>query len=236
MSGSFLVSASNCGVVLLSSLDVVLRTFLGLLPKSGHNDCLATFGRELLAHAHVTVNTLGDLDRSRSYIVVSNHQSLYDIPVLFCSVGPQLRMVTKKELRAVPFWGKAMQDFDFIFIDRNDRKGARETLQAATKIFDQGLSIWIAPEGTRSKDGKLGPFKMGAFHMALETGCPILPVTLVGTRDVLPAGAVATKTGVTVTVTIHEAIDPKAFGDNTSASRKALAARTREAIASALPA
>lgn len=235
MMASLLAGLANFGVVLGASLEMLVRAPLGLLPRAQHNAHLAKFGAQLLHHARAKLLTVGDFDRSKSYIVVSNHQSLYDIPVLFCSVGPQLRMVTKKELRAVPFWGRAMEEFDFIFIDRNDRKGSHETLQAATRIFEHGLSLWIAPEGTRSKDGQLGPFKMGAFHLALTSGYPILPVTIAGTRDMLPPGTVLTTLGVPVTVTIHSPIAPKEFGPNSSRSRKALAEAVRQAIQSALP-
>jgi 1-acyl-sn-glycerol-3-phosphate acyltransferase len=124
---------------------------------------------------------------SRS-IVMSNHQSLYDIPVLFQAIPGKIRMVAKAELFRFPVWGRAMLAAGFIRIDRSDREQAIESLRTVGgSLLASGTKVWIAPEGTRSKTGEVGEFKSGGFRMALEMKTRILPVVIDGTHDVLPA-------------------------------------------------
>jgi 1-acyl-sn-glycerol-3-phosphate acyltransferase len=163
---------------------------------------------------------------------MSNHQSLYDIPVLFqCGLG-SLRMVTKAELFKVPVWGRAMEAAGFIRIDRHDRDQAVGALRAkGGSLLAAGTRVWIAPEGTRSRTGALGPFKSGGFRMALEQGVRILPVAITGTRDVLPAQGFVVHTGKQVNVTVLPPIDPAPYGVD---RRKDLMDDVRRAIAGAL--
>ena len=107
----------------------------------------------------------------------------------------------------------------------------RETLLASADVLHAGTSIWIAPEGTRSKSGELGEFRKGGFHLALQSGCRILPITIIGTGAVLPAKGAHITDGCQVRVVIHPAIDPKAYGE---ARRDELIAAVRGLIASAL--
>jgi 1-acyl-sn-glycerol-3-phosphate acyltransferase len=115
---------------------------------------------------------------------MSNHQSLLDIPVLAVSVPGSVRFVAKKELFRVPVWGPAMRAARIISIDRQNRRSAIDSLRDAAQVLREGIHIWIAPEGTRSLDGKIGPLKKGGFMLALDTGTPILPMTISGTRHV----------------------------------------------------
>jgi 1-acyl-sn-glycerol-3-phosphate acyltransferase len=165
---------------------------------------------------------------------MSNHQSLYDIPVLFYVIGPNIRMVTKKELFGVPVFGGALSAAGFVKIDRSDRDAAIRSLDDARSLLSDGTHVWIAPEGTRSKSGALGPFKKGAFYLAFEAGLPILPVTLQGTRDVLAAKGVVSHAGARVKVTIHEKIDPRPYTERGKDGREALMNEVRRAIESAL--
>ncbi len=193
------------------------------------------FAERVFAHVGMTVELRGreHLAPKESFIVMSNHQSLYDIPVLFYAfAGRTLRMVTKEELFRVPVWGQALRVSGFVPINRGNRKAAIASLKLAADALHRGVNIWISPEGTRSRTGKLGPFKKGGFHLALETGCRILPVTIVGTRDVLPAKSTEVKTGVHVVVTFSAPIDPEAYGE---ARRSELAGAVRDAIAQHLP-
>lgn len=170
-------------------------------------------------------------DGSEPLIVMSNHQSLYDIPVLFCSMPGRVRMVAKKELFDVPVWGEAMRKAGFICVDRSDHRRAIESLREGGSLLQQGTRVWIAPEGTRSGTGKLGVFKSGGFRMALETGCRILPVAIDGTRHILPAKGVYVRCGQQVAVTILPPIDVREYG---VARRKELTRDVRQAIAQAL--
>ena len=141
-----------------------------------------------------------------SYIVVMNHQSNMDIPVLQYSLPLQLRFVGKIELTKIPVFGSALIKAGHFLIDRRNHEKAMEGMRSVGKVLMQrGVSVVFAPEGTRSRDGTLLPFKKGAFVMAVETGIPILPVTINGTRSSLAKGSLwARKTEVTVT--IHEPV------------------------------
>jgi 1-acyl-sn-glycerol-3-phosphate acyltransferase len=128
------------------------------------------------------------IDPSQSYVLVSNHQSQYDIFVLYGWLGVDFKWVMKKELRNVPGIGVACERLGHIYIDRSNHAAAVATLEKAKNTIVDGTSVVFFPEGTRSRSGKLKTFKKGAFRMALDLGLPILPLTIVGTRDVLPAG------------------------------------------------
>jgi 1-acyl-sn-glycerol-3-phosphate acyltransferase len=167
------------------------------------------------------------------FVVMSNHQSVYDIPVIFQALPLRLRMVAKQELFRVPVWGRAMRYAGFVSIDRSDRERAKESLRVAKqKMQNEGTSIWIAPEGTRSRTGELGPFKSGGFHLALDAGLRILPVSIVGTFDILRADTTSVTKGADVRVIVHEPIDPRPYGPG---RRAELTADVRAAIASSLP-
>jgi 1-acyl-sn-glycerol-3-phosphate acyltransferase len=196
---------------------------------------LAWWSAKLLRDARVTLAITGcdnAGDGSEPLVVMSNHQSLYDIPVLFQSGLGRLRMVTKAELFKVPVWGPAMKASGFIRIDRGDREQAVGALREEGRaLLASGTRVWIAPEGTRSMTGKLGRFKSGGFRMALEQGVRILPVAIEGTRDVLPAKGVVVQTGARVKVTILPPLDPAAYGVE---RRRALMTEVRRAIGDAL--
>ncbi len=121
----------------------------------------------------------------QSYVIVSNHQSQYDILLMYGWLGTDFRWVMKKELRRVPVLGLACEKLGHIYVDRSDSAAAVASLNAARKKLVNGTSVVFFPEGTRSRDGELGLFKKGAFRMALDLGLPILPVTIRGTRAIL---------------------------------------------------
>jgi 1-acyl-sn-glycerol-3-phosphate acyltransferase len=166
-----------------------------------------------------------------SFVLMSNHQSLYDIPVIYQALRRRIRMVAKQELFKVPIWGRAMQRAGFIALDRGNRERSREALSASVGQLQQGTSVWIAPEGTRSKTGELGTFRKGGFHLALQSGVRILPITILGTAAVLPAKGARVRNGCTVKVVVHPPIDPLKFGE---ARRDELVSLVRSAIASSL--
>jgi 1-acyl-sn-glycerol-3-phosphate acyltransferase len=147
------------------------------------------------------------------FVVMSNHRSLYDIPLLFESFPGTLRMVTKAELFRVPIWGRAMREAGFIELDRNNRTRAKQGIEVAKKRLQQGINVWIAPEGTRSRSGELGKFKGGGFRLALDTGLRILPVGIRGTERILPADGVRVNRGASVELEFGEAIDPATYGE-----------------------
>jgi len=134
----------------------------------------------------VTVIGRDNIRRGKSYIVVSNHQSSYDIFLLYGWLGIDIKWVMKKELRKVPVFGFAGKMGGNIYIDRSSSKAAYASLENAKKRLVYGTSVIILPEGTRSKTGKIGIFKKGAFILAADLGIPILPISISGTRSILP--------------------------------------------------
>jgi 1-acyl-sn-glycerol-3-phosphate acyltransferase len=122
----------------------------------------------------------------QSYVVVSNHQSQYDILLLYGWLGVDFKWVMKQDLRRVPFLGFACEKIGHIFIDRANHAAAMASLEAAKGRIRGGTSVVFFPEGTRSRSGELGRFKKGAFRMAIDLGLPILPVSILGTREILP--------------------------------------------------
>jgi 1-acyl-sn-glycerol-3-phosphate acyltransferase len=179
----------------------------------------------------VTVSGRLHLRRHPAYIIAANHQSLIDIPVLYGWLGLDLKWVMKKELRKVPFMGMAAERAGHIIIDRSDSQAAIFSINAAREKLRPGTSIIFFPEGTRSRDGHLGAFKKGAFRLALDLGLPILPVTLTGTRDILPPDGMDLLPGHARMI-IHAPIATSGAGIE---QLEALMAQTRQIIQSALP-
>jgi 1-acyl-sn-glycerol-3-phosphate acyltransferase len=166
----------------------------------------------------------------QSYVILSNHQSHFDILAFYGHWGRQFRWVMKEELRKVPGLGWYCWAGGHIFIDRSDRQKAIASLQAARPKLKNGVSVMMFPEGTRSRDGRLREFKKGGFMMALDLGLPILPVTISGSRHVLPGKQLWLLPG-RVRIRVHPPIDPAAYGPE---GRDRLMADVRAAIASGL--
>ena len=202
------------GVTLRISLPTLWDTLRGRLTAPACDARLAWWSKQLLDRAEVTLEAEGleHVDQTASYVVMSNHQSLYDIPALYQTLPLRLRMVAKAELFRVPIWAQAMRAAGFVELDRSARERAIQSLERARQALAAGTSVWIAPEGTRSRDGTLGPFKHGGFHLAVGAGARILPVTIVGTRSILPARGARVVPGAHVRVSAHEPIDPALFG------------------------
>ena len=129
-----------------------------------------------------------ELETGRSYILMSNHQSYYDIPLLYMTIPDKanLRMIAKKELFRIPLWGRGLKTAEFISIDRSDHEKSMESMEAAKEKMKSGIMIYVAPEGTRSRDGKLGEFKKGGFLLAIQTESIIIPIGLRGTEGAMP--------------------------------------------------
>ena len=160
----------------------------------------------------MTVHVVGaeNIEPGVSYVVTANHQSMYDIYVLYGWLGVDFKWVMKKELEMVPVLGAACKALGHIYIDRSDSKSAVETIKAAKSKVINGTSVLFFPEGTRSGDGKIRPFKKGAFKMALDLGIPILPVTINGTKNILPKGGMDLMPG-SATMIIHKPISVKGY-------------------------
>jgi 1-acyl-sn-glycerol-3-phosphate acyltransferase len=208
------------GVTLRISVPTLFDALLGRLTPEVCDARLDWWSKRLLGQAEVSLQTTG-MEHARgakAFVVMSNHQSLYDIPALYQTLPLRLRMVAKAELFKIPIWAQAMRVAGFVELDRSARERAIESLERAKAALAQGTSIWIAPEGTRSPDGSLGAFKLGGFHLAAGAGAQILPVTVDGTRSILPAKGARVLAGAIVRVTVHPAIDPKQYGSEVNDS------------------
>lgn len=170
------------------------------------------------------------LDAHCSYVIVANHQSLFDIFIVYGWLGMDLKWIMKKELRKIPVMGFACEKVGHILIDRSNTEAALAAINAAKETIKGGTSVIFFPEGTRSRDGRLGPFKKGAFRLALDMDLPILPITINGTRNILPPGGLDLMPGKAV-LTIHP---PIPIGDYQVETLPDLMARTRNVIQSAL--
>ena len=148
------------------------------------------WGRSILWVGGIGIETSGfDNDlHDRSYIFMSNHQSNFDIPVLYCALPVQFRWLAKAELFRIPIFGMSMRGAGYISIDRSNRKSAFYSLARAAEAIRNGTSVMIFPEGTRSRDGNLLPYKKGGFVMAVDAGVPIVPVVITGTHAIMPKG------------------------------------------------
>lgn len=239
LAGSFVLSLQNMAETLAISVPTVLDGARGRLTKKACDDRLESWSTHIVDHLRMAIEVDGreNFSPRATYLVMSNHQSHYDVPVLFHVLGPphgpSLRMIAKIELFRFPFFGRAMLEAGFIAIDRASRESAIESLGVAKKRMREGVNVWIAPEGTRSPNGELLPFKRGGFHLALDVGEPILPVTLQGTRLALPRGASRSNRDAHVRVRIHPAIDVSTY-PRTPAGISALAEDVRATIASGL--
>ena len=179
----------------------------------------------------VTVEGAENADPGRSYVVVANHISQFDILALYGWLDLDLKWVIKKELRNVPGIGIGCVKAGHIFVDRRNPVQARKAVSDATGGLHGGVGVLFFAEGTRSLDGRLLPFKKGAFRIALSQQLPVLPVTIIGTGAVWPSKSLRLFPG-RVRLIIHPAIT--AEGESAD-NLRSLMNRTRDIIASALP-
>ena len=183
----------------------------------------------LLVGVKIQVRGIEHLRAGRNYIFMSNHVSNLDPPVLIPVIPGRCSVLVKKELFRVPVFGSGMKLGHLVPVDRGDHEAAIESVRAAIKVLGEGLHMVIYPEGTRSRDGRLLPFKKGPFHLAMDSGVPVVPVTLLGTYESWPRTRFALRPG-TVTVIFHPPIDPHDFSD-----RDGLMKTVVDTMASSLP-
>lgn len=169
-------------------------------------------------------------DPERSYIVACNHQSMYDILVIYGFLRLDLKWVMKQELRKVPFIGTGCEAAGHIFVERRNPKQAKHAIAAALQKLGDGIGILFFPEGTRSRGDRMLPFKKGAFRTAIDQQLPVLPVTVTGTNEILPTKTLALFPGK-ARMTIHQPIETTGL---TIDDTDTVLQETRRRIASAL--
>lgn len=135
------------------------------------------------ALSRIKVTRLGTLAPKQSYVFVPNHQGVFDIFLIYGYLGHNIKWVQKKELRNIPFVGKASEMAGHVFVDQSSLKSMKETIHKAASRITNGTSMTIFPEGARTYDGKMTKFKRGAFIIATELGLPVVPLTVNGSFD-----------------------------------------------------
>ncbi len=178
------------------------------------------------AGVKLTVNTHTPLDPKTPYVFMANHASASDIFSLFVAIPFPVRMIAKKQLGRIPFFGWAMHAGRFIFIDRQNPIAARRSIDEAARRIQRGHSVLLFPEGTRTRDGNMGPFKKGGFHLAIVSGATIVPCGIRGSRAVWPRGSALIHSGA-IHVEVGEPISTAGLTDD---DRDALLVRVREQI------
>jgi 1-acyl-sn-glycerol-3-phosphate acyltransferase len=180
----------------------------------------------------IFVKVLGkeNIDKYQSYVIVPNHQSHFDVFVLYGWLGIDFKWVLKQELRKVPGLGIGCEKVGHIFIDRSNHEKAIASINAARKKIVNGTSVIFFPEGTRQTSGRLGEFKKGAFKFAIDMGLPLLPVTIINTNKILPPHTMNLLPGK-ATMIIHPKIDTAGYDD---ANIDELMEKTRASIQSGI--
>ena len=189
----------------------------------------ATFFGVRLIGVRVEVIGLDSFDRAGTYIYMCNHVSNLDPPIVVPLIPRRTSVLVKKEVFRIPILSRAMTMARFVPVDRANRDAAIASIQRATDVMRSGINLTVFPEGTRSAEGRLLPFKKGPFHLAMESGMPVLPMTIYGTETMLPRGEWKIRKG-TATVVFHPPCFPGDYG-----SREELTEAVRRAIDSSLP-
>jgi 1-acyl-sn-glycerol-3-phosphate acyltransferase len=225
----FLIPAISVYTLVLGAASIVSSVF----DRRGYfaHRCARAWSRLILRTTGVRVSVEG-LDRivpGTTYVFVSNHQSIYDIPVIFASLEYQLRIIAKESLARFPVLGWHLKRGGHLFVDRRhpDRAGILSRWRA---LVADGLSLIIFAEGTRSWDGRVGRFKAGSFLFAIEAGLPVVPLAVINTRAVMPKGRLRTEPA-DVRLIIHDPIPAPAIASPTARDAKALADRVRGVVA-----
>jgi 1-acyl-sn-glycerol-3-phosphate acyltransferase len=216
--------------IVLASIAVLS----GLFDRSGETVFrIARFWSRLVLGVpgvRVKVEQRTPLDPTRPYIFMCNHASMIDIWAGFVGVPASFRFIAKKQLARIPLFGWAMWAGRFIFIDRQNAVAARRSIEEAARRIKSGQSVLIYPEGTRTRDGRLMPFKKGGFHLAIDSGTDIVPMAIEGTRALMPRGAMLIRAGE-IRLQIGEPIRTAGLGPN---DRERLVKQVHDRIAEML--
>jgi 1-acyl-sn-glycerol-3-phosphate acyltransferase len=197
----YLIPAITLYTVVLGTLSL-LSSLVDRTGDLGHR-CARAWSRWILATTGVRVRITGleHLDAARSYVLASNHQSIYDIPILFASLPLQLRIVAKASLGRIPFLGWHLQRTGHLLVDR--RNPGPDIVTKMKRLVGERHSLIVFPEGTRSVDGAVARFKKGSFLVAVDARLPVVPVSVSGSREVMRKGRLMVRPGE-VRLTIHE--------------------------------
>lgn len=183
----------------------------------------------ILSLVKVSVRGRENIDKRTSYVFVANHQGAYDIFSVYGYLGHNFKWMMKKSLRKIMLVGYTCQKCGHIFVDRSSPTAIRRTIETAEKRLRDGMSLVVFPEGARTFTGKMGPFKKGAYQLALEFHLPLVPVTIDGSFGIMPRTRYVPRPG-RIVLTIHKPIAPPAD----EAARAEVIEQTRQSIESSL--
>jgi 1-acyl-sn-glycerol-3-phosphate acyltransferase len=223
-------------VVLNTSVKSIVRVRLGKMTRSMADYYIAEWSRRMLQVVDVKIQKVQFASKlsyqaQHCYIIMSNHASHYDIPIIFQTLPGSIRMLAKSELSKIPLFGRMLAENEFPFINRKNRKQAIKDLENAATIMRSGIVLWVAPEGTRARDpSHLGEFKKGPFVLALKSRAIIIPVGIRGSATILPADTWNFNSGQAVEVHVGEPIDSTQF-DNENALLRVVEDRISELAA-----
>ena len=163
-----------------------------------HRRCAVPWAKTILFICGVKLDVAGGeyIRKETPCIYMANHQSYFDIFALLAGLPVDFKFILKKELMKIPILGTAMKRAGYISLDRGDSRKAIVSVNLAAERIRNGASVLIFPEGTRSEDGVVGEFKKGGFHLALKSGCGVVPVAINKSRDVVPKGSLKVNRGV----------------------------------------
>lgn len=217
-------------------LVVAITPFVIFCMLAGLRDPLISIGlwamrvsRRVLG-IRVEASGIERIEPGTSYVFMPNHGSFLDGPLVMVLIPGVARVILKKSILRLPIVGVAMRFVGFVPVDRKGAEGGKKSIARAVSLMrKRRYSFLIFPEGTRTRDGRLGPFRRGGFFLALESGAPIIPVTIHGTRELMPKGQWFARQG-TVKVVFHEPVPVAGF---TAVSMGGLMEKVRSAIVTA---
>jgi len=175
----------------------ILLALLGGSARFVHFYCAVPWAKVILkvCGARVAIEGIENIRKDQPRIYMANHTSYFDIFALLSALPVDFKFIVKQELMRLPIFGPAMRRAGYIGIEREDPRKALRSMQEAAERIRKGASVLIFPEGTRSEDGLLHPFKPGGFHLALRSGCDIVPITITGSREIVPKGSLRIQKG-----------------------------------------
>jgi 1-acyl-sn-glycerol-3-phosphate acyltransferase len=201
------------GVAVTAFMSSYIIAFAFITPDENISHRLARiWARMLLALASTRVEIIGaeNILMKKPQIFMANHQSDFDILIILAHLPGQFRWIVKKELFNIPLFGAAMRNAGYIEIDRQNHVKAVKSVDEAARKIREGKSVMSFPEGTRSSDGKIKPFKQGMFYLAIMSGVPIVPVSIIGAREIMPKRSLQIKPGK-ITMVIDRPIDVSGY-------------------------
>ena len=196
----------------ICSIKGVLFAFIGKSEQKIHDNVARFWANTILKVCGVKVIIEGaeNIDDSSPKVYMSNHQSAFDIYALLGGLPVGFRFIMKQELMNIPIFGYASKKAGYIGLERKDPRKAIKSMNDAANRIKNGSSVLIFPEGTRSPDGTLLEFKKGGFHLAVKSGCDIVPISIVGSREINPARSIIIHSGI-IRIKIGKPIAVKEF-------------------------